>query len=60
MEGDVLLMPAYLDEIAHLQDPSLFYHIIEAEYRARQSPNTGGGGTQWKNASYMASVIATT
>ena len=47
---------ACLDEIANLQDPDLFFSLIEAEYHARKPP---GSGDQWRNVPFMAALIAT-
>ncbi|KIJ67776.1 hypothetical protein HYDPIDRAFT_107270 [Hydnomerulius pinastri MD-312] len=49
---------AYLDDIADLRDPELFYDRIKAEVAAR-TPYAKGVQETLQNASYVASVIAT-
>jgi hypothetical protein len=51
---------AFLDEIANLHDPDLFYSLIEIEYRARTTPaQMASGADPWKNRSHIASIVAT-
>ncbi|KAF8844311.1 hypothetical protein BDN67DRAFT_765829 [Paxillus ammoniavirescens] len=51
---------AYLDDIADLKDPDLFYDKIKAEIAARTPYGTTKGVQEvLQNASYVASVVAT-
>ncbi|KIK92133.1 hypothetical protein PAXRUDRAFT_830231 [Paxillus rubicundulus Ve08.2h10] len=51
---------AYLDDIADLKDPDLFYDKIKAEIAARTPYGTAKGVQEvLQNASYVASVVAT-
>jgi hypothetical protein len=48
--------PAFLDDIANLQDPAMFSDIIEAEWTARK-PTKDKKDEPIKTASAMARVI---
>ncbi|KAG6850951.1 hypothetical protein H0H93_005820 [Arthromyces matolae] len=49
---------AFLDDITHLRDPQLFYHIIQAESNAPTKQDKMKTDP-FKNASYVASIVTT-
>jgi hypothetical protein len=52
------LFPAFLDDIANLQDPEMFPAIIEAEWAARK-PAKNAKQEPTPTATAMAKVVAT-
>ncbi|TRM69506.1 hypothetical protein BD626DRAFT_533140 [Schizophyllum amplum] len=51
---------AFLDDIANLQDPDLFYDIIQQELEARTPKDTNGKpSAMLRNPTYVAQVVAT-
>ncbi|KAF8635250.1 hypothetical protein AX17_004022 [Amanita inopinata Kibby_2008] len=51
-------LTAYLDDIANLKDPELFYDIIMAELEARSPPDPQKKPSTAQDASFMASLVA--
>ena len=53
-------MLAFLDDIANLQDPDLFYDIIQQELEARTPKDANGKpSAMLRNPTYVAQVVAT-